>query len=222
VWFPFAYGDYSHIRGTYRFCRSEPARIVPDRILPDPHASRCAGLSRVLRPWLDGFSKKPLNSPQCRGRSADARLAKSLLLRRWTLILACFPQAGARLSFKTVAAVLVRRSSSRPPTSLVAYPRACAIIDDQSRSPGIASAGRSDRMNHSAACVFTAVGSSRKRMLSSVPLAADHGCCQSYPLLCAMRYFRAEGGAPRVVAKAPFQCVEDSVDSPKRRRFPVG
>jgi flagellar biosynthesis protein FlhB len=180
-----------------------PPRIVPDRILPD--ASRIAlrkGLRRVFgaRGWTE-FLKNLIKL------AAVIAVAMMMLIGQKVVLLTAMdvdpgmlPQRVLDLCVKTIAAVLV--ATVAVAAADLAWSRILWRRDHRMSKHEVKEELRQaegDRMIK-ARLRSLRLDRSRKRMLSQVPRATMVVVNPTHYAV-AMRYVRAEGGAPTVVAK---------------------
>jgi flagellar biosynthesis protein FlhB len=191
------------VAGLIASVAQSPPRIVPDRILPD--ASRISlrkGLSRVFgaRGWTE-FLKSLLKL------TAVIAVAMMMLIGQKVVLLTAMeidpgllPQRVLDLSVKTIAAVLVATvvvAAADLAWSRILWRRDHRMSKQEVKEELRQAEG--DRMIK-ARLRSLRLDRSRERMLSAVPRATMIVVNPTHYAV-ALRYVRAEGGAPMVVAK---------------------
>jgi flagellar biosynthesis protein FlhB len=180
-----------------------PPRIVPDRILPD--ASRISprrGLSRLFGPrgWTE-FSKSLIKLAAVIAVAAMMLVGqKAVLLTAMDVDPGMLPQRVLDLTVKSIAAVLVATltvAAADLGWSRILWRRDHRMSKHELKEELRQAEG--DRMIK-ARLRSLRLDRSRKRMLSAVPRATMVVVNPTHYAV-AMRYVRAEGGPPTVVAK---------------------
>src|ERR1700730_4637082 len=189
------------VAGLLASVAQSPPRIVPARILPD--ASRISlrkGLSRVFgaRGWTE-FLKSLIKLAAVIGVAMMMLIGqKVVLLTAMDIDPGLLPQRVLDLSVKTIAAVLVSTLAAAD----LAWSRILWRRDHRMSKQEVKEELRQaegDRMIK-ARLRSLRLDRSRRRMLSAVPRATMVVVNPTHYAV-ALRYVRAEGGAPMVVAK---------------------